>query len=271
MCGVNPFINSDMKVARHFLQIGAKTVSIKAAVHASHPGRVLIRELYDSFDIQGPFEKHNCLVLQPMHMTILEMMGLNPKSFDVPLLKMTLKRLLLALDYLHTAEAVHTGKYSSPACALPIFSEELDLKTDNLMLSLEDNAMLADFAKAEAANPSPRKEIDGSRIIYQSRRFRRSTEGKSYGLSMLCDFGEARIGKIHTSGPFVQPHIYRAPEVIFEMPWERKTTSGRSMASQLMGLSPTLHYYKVSTYWVGVHSLNKDLSQFAVWRRNSIQ
>ena len=88
------------------------------------------------------------------------------------------------------------------------------------MLSLEDNAMLADFAKAEAANPSPRKEIDGSRIIYQSRRFRRSAEGKSYGLPMLCDFGEARIGKIHTSGPFVQPHIYRAPEVIFEMPWE---------------------------------------------------
>lgn len=87
------------------------------------------------------------------------------------------------------------------------------------MLSLEDNAMLADFAKAETANPSPRKEVDESRIVYQSRKFRRPAEGKSYGLPTLCDFGEARIGNIHTSGPFIQPHIYRAPEIIFEMPW----------------------------------------------------
>lgn len=36
---------------------------------------------------------------------------------------------------------------------------------------------------------------------------------------MLCDFGEARIGKIQETGPFVQPHIYRAPEIVFEMPW----------------------------------------------------
>lgn len=81
-----------------------------AAVQTSHPGRVLIRELHDSFDIQGPYGKHNCLVLQPMYMTILEMMRLNPKPFDLPLLKMTVKRLLLALDFLHTAEVVHTGK-----------------------------------------------------------------------------------------------------------------------------------------------------------------
>lgn len=79
--------------------------------------------------------------------------------------------------------------------------------------------MLADFAKAETENPSPRKEIDESRIIYQCRKFRRPAKGKSYGLPTLCDFGEARIGTIHTSGPFVQPHIYRAPEIIFEMPW----------------------------------------------------
>lgn len=87
------------------------------------------------------------------------------------------------------------------------------------MLSLEDNNMLADFAKAEAEDPSPRKKIDESRIIYKSRRFRRPARGKSYGLPILCDFGEARIGKTQTSGPFVQPHIYRAPEIIFEMSW----------------------------------------------------
>lgn len=79
-------------------------------VNSTHPGQSLIRELYDSFDLQGPVGKHRCLVLQPMHMTLLEMMRLNPKPFDLPLLKMVLKRLLLALDFLHTeAEIIHAG------------------------------------------------------------------------------------------------------------------------------------------------------------------
>lgn len=79
--------------------------------------------------------------------------------------------------------------------------------------------MLADFADEEIKQPSPRKNIDRSRTIYQSRKFRRPLPGKSFGLPILCDFGEARIGQMHESGPFVQPDIYRAPEVIFEMPW----------------------------------------------------
>ncbi|PWY91515.1 kinase domain protein [Aspergillus sclerotioniger CBS 115572] len=113
-------------------------------------------------------------------------------------------RLLFALDFLHAeAEVIHT-----------------DLKTDNLMLSLEDTSMLADFATAESTNPSPRKSINHSHAtIYCSRKFRRPTGGRNYGLPVLCDLGEARIGKMQESGPFVQPHIYRAPEVIFEMPW----------------------------------------------------
>ncbi|KAL4877116.1 kinase-like domain-containing protein [Aspergillus karnatakaensis] len=172
-------------------------------VDSTHLGQSLIRELYDSFDLQGPGGNHRCLVLQPMHMTLLDMMGMNPKPFDLPLLKMTITRLLSALDFLHTeAGVVHT-----------------DLKTDNLMLSLEDDSMLADFAMAEAETPSARKMIDESRIIYSSRKFRLPRQGTSFGLPTLCDFDEARIGATHESGPFVQPHIYRAPEIIFEMPW----------------------------------------------------
>ncbi|KAF4189990.1 hypothetical protein CNMCM7927_005800 [Aspergillus lentulus] len=129
--------------------------------------------------LQGPVGKHRCLVMQPMHMPLLEMMNLNPRPFDILLLKMTAKRLLLTLDFLHTeAEIIHT-----------------DLKTDNLMLTLEDETMLLDCAKAEAEDPSPRKNIDDSRTIYKSRKFRRPTGGKRYGLPVLCDFGEARIGK----------------------------------------------------------------------------
>ena len=79
-------------------------------IQSTHSGQSLIRELYDSFKLQGHAGKHLCLILQSMHMTILEMMRLNPRPFDLPLLKMTLRRLLLALDFLHTeADIIHTG------------------------------------------------------------------------------------------------------------------------------------------------------------------
>jgi non-specific serine/threonine protein kinase len=81
-----------------------------AKIDSSHPGQSLIRELYDSFDLQSPGSTHRCLVLQPMNMTLLEMMRMNPRPFDLPLLKMTVKRLLLALDFLHAeAEVIHAG------------------------------------------------------------------------------------------------------------------------------------------------------------------
>lgn len=43
-------------------------------------------------------------------MTVLEMMRLNPQPFNLALLKMTLRRILSALDFLHTeAGVIHTG------------------------------------------------------------------------------------------------------------------------------------------------------------------
>lgn len=56
------------------------------------------------------------------------------------------------------------------------------------MLDIEDNGMLEDFARAESEDPSPRKQVDQSRIIYKSRRFRRPDKAKGYGLPTLCDF-----------------------------------------------------------------------------------
>lgn len=54
-------------------------------------------------------------MLQLMHITLLEMIRLNPKPFDLPLLKITVKRLLLALDFLYTeARIIHTGALKPP-------------------------------------------------------------------------------------------------------------------------------------------------------------
>ncbi|OBT87705.1 hypothetical protein VE02_04078 [Pseudogymnoascus sp. 03VT05] len=165
----------------------AKIYEHLAKVNSPHSGQALIRELYDSFDLQGSDGRHRCLVLQPMHMSLLEMMGLSPRPFDIPLLKMTVQCLLSALDFLHTEGGIIHA----------------DIKTDNLMLSIEDGEMLADFAKAEVDNPTPRKQVDQSRIIYKSRRLRRPDKLKGYGLPTLCDFGESRIGAAQESNPFI--------------------------------------------------------------------
>ena len=75
-------------------------------VRSSHPCQSLIREFYDSFHARGRVGNHHCLVL----MTLLEIMGYDTRPFDLPLLKMTVKRLLLALDFLHTvAGVIHIG------------------------------------------------------------------------------------------------------------------------------------------------------------------
>ncbi|KAL4912112.1 hypothetical protein BDW62DRAFT_215274 [Aspergillus aurantiobrunneus] len=106
----------------------------------------------------------------PMHMTLLQMVGLNPEPFNLSLLQMTVKRLLLALDFLYAEAGV-------------IYT---DLKTDNLMLSLEDKIMLTDFATAEAENPSPREAIDHSHIIYSYH------EGQNWGAVVLPSMGRAK-------------------------------------------------------------------------------
>jgi serine/threonine protein kinase len=84
------------------------------------------------------------------------------------------------------------------------------------MLTIDDESMLAEFEEAERQEPSPRKVIDSTRTIYQSRRFRFPQNGL-WGHPVLCDFGEARIGKLHSGD--IQPEIYRAPEVLFGMQW----------------------------------------------------
>ncbi|MBE3050479.1 hypothetical protein IMZ48_49890 [Candidatus Bathyarchaeota archaeon] len=42
------------------------------SLNSAQPGQVLIRELYDAFELDGPAGKHQCLMQQPMHMTLFE-------------------------------------------------------------------------------------------------------------------------------------------------------------------------------------------------------
>jgi len=82
------------------------------------------------------------------------------------------------------------------------------------MFGIGDDSVFSSFVENELETPCPRKEVDG-RTIYVSRELRMP---KEWGAPVLCDFGSAIPGgREHLED--IQPNIYRAPEVILEVPW----------------------------------------------------
>ncbi|RHZ53664.1 uncharacterized protein CDV56_106989 [Aspergillus thermomutatus] len=147
----------------------------------NHPGRNAVRSLLDSFDVELNGPRTNIDALCILHF-----------------LAFVLKRLFLALDYLHTeCQIIHA-----------------DIKADNIMFGIADDSVFRDFMENELQNPCPRKELDG-RTIYVSRELRMP---RDWGAPVLCDFGSAMPGGIEHLED-IQPNIYRAPEVILEVPW----------------------------------------------------
>lgn len=80
----------------------------------NHPGRSAVRSLLDSFNVDGPEDKHRCLVHPPLWESVLTFLHRNPvRRLPAPVLAFVLQRLFLALDYLHTeCQIIHAGKYS---------------------------------------------------------------------------------------------------------------------------------------------------------------
>ncbi|KAF2243251.1 kinase-like protein [Trematosphaeria pertusa] len=91
-----------------------------------------------------------------------------------------------------------------------------DINPSNIMLTVDDESVLDDFERAETEEPSPTKVINDIRIIYSSRKLGLPRDSL-WGQPVLCDFGEARIGESHRG--LIQPELYRAPEVLFDMEW----------------------------------------------------
>ncbi|KAI1502355.1 serine threonine protein kinase, CMGC group [Biscogniauxia marginata] len=165
----------------------------------NHPGRHAVRTLLDSFDVDGPDGQHRCLVHTPLWESVLAFLHRNHlKRLPIPVIAFVLKRVFLALDFLHTeCQIIHT-----------------DIKAENIMFEIEDDSVFSEFEEQELQNPWPRKKIDG-RTIYISREL---TLPKKWGAPVLCDLGSAVPGdREHLED--VQPSIYRAPEVILEVPW----------------------------------------------------
>lgn len=167
---------------------------------SDHPGRGAVRSLLDSFDVDGPNGRHRCLVHPPLWESVLDVRHRNPvRRLPEPVMAFVLKRLFQALDFLHKeCHVAHT-----------------DIKEANILLGA-DESVLRNFEQEELNEPCPRKELDG-RTIYLSREL---SKPKDYGAPVLCDLGSAvqlDDGAEHRED--IQPNVYRAPEVILDIPW----------------------------------------------------
>ncbi|GKZ28211.1 hypothetical protein AbraIFM66950_000022 [Aspergillus brasiliensis] len=84
------------------------------------------------------------------------------------------------------------------------------------MFGINDDSVITDIEENELQRPVPRKEVDEGRTIYMSRELK---VPKSIGGPVLCDFGSAMVVNDEYQREFIQPRIYRAPEVILGVPW----------------------------------------------------
>lgn len=88
----------------------------------------------------------------------------------------------------------------------------LDIQPKNILLGILDSSVFTRFENDERSDPFPRK-VTSSRTIYTSRPMRLTK-----GVPRLSDFSEARFHS-PTNTDLVMPNVYRAPEVILDMPW----------------------------------------------------
>ena len=81
------------------------------AIRDIHGGEKYVRLVLDSFEVSGPYGVHPCLLYQPAGIDIRDYIHcLEGDALPENLLRPTLRFVLIALDYLHEAKVIHTGK-----------------------------------------------------------------------------------------------------------------------------------------------------------------
>ncbi|EFY97912.1 Protein kinase, ATP binding site [Metarhizium robertsii ARSEF 23] len=172
---------------------------LKSSPVQQHPGKAFIRTILTSFEVSGPKGSHQFLVYQPLGMTFTELRNLLPeRRIETRMLQHALQILLVALDYLHKNNVVHT-----------------DISPNNILCGVKNLSPFEELEEAERAQPVARKVLR-DRVIYLSRQ-----TPMTQGEPVLSDLGSARFGQEEYQGD-IMPLVYRAPEVILDMKWSSK-------------------------------------------------
>src|SRR4051812_47694374 len=147
-----------IKIGALNADVSSETTYLKIITHAkrSHEGLAFIRTPIDEFQLQGPEGVHFCLVYEPMRETLFQLQRRMPRQrLALPLFKLYIYCLLEALDYLHAeCRIIHTGKGLKDLRDLTA-NQQPDIKDDNIMITIENDDVLADFAKYQTKMPQP--------------------------------------------------------------------------------------------------------------------
>ncbi|KAJ5200125.1 hypothetical protein N7472_005329 [Penicillium cf. griseofulvum] len=164
----------------------------------SHPGYPHMRTALDRFAIAHHGNYHHCLVQKPMWGSFRDLLYRNPTHrFTEALLKVGLKQVFLALDYLHTeCKLVHTGTNLLYKAALP------DIKSGNILQEIEDTSILDSFSRTEMEHPRP-----GHLLRYAG------CSAWQFSVTTVQLYKERERNHI------AQPNVYRAPEVTLKLEW----------------------------------------------------
>lgn len=85
------------------------------AVHGTQVGEKHVRLVLDSFQVTGPHEVHPCLLYAPAGIDLRDFMRcLEGDTLPEDILRPALRYLLIALEYLHRANIIHTGTRVAP-------------------------------------------------------------------------------------------------------------------------------------------------------------
>ncbi|KAL2167291.1 hypothetical protein VTG60DRAFT_1450 [Thermothelomyces hinnuleus] len=149
-----------------------------------YPGRQHVRELHDSFTLTSQHGDREVFVMTPLGMSLRTLEEIQSKRvFQKVLVTSSLDQVLVGLDYLHSAKVVHT-----------------DLHSDNLLVAITDDSILTKVEEGEILEPAGRKQ-DDDRFIYVSQYMLGGA-----GPLTICDFGQARIGSVHTGPAMPLPY-----------------------------------------------------------------
>ena len=92
-----------------------------------------------------------------------------------------------------------------------------DIRAENFCLTALDHSTFRNLEALETSRPAPCK-VYNDQVIYSGVGQIIPEDIQLLGIPVLCDFGEARLGQEYYKVP-IQPFMYQAPEVVFEIPW----------------------------------------------------
>ncbi|KAH7317822.1 kinase-like domain-containing protein [Rhexocercosporidium sp. MPI-PUGE-AT-0058] len=196
-------LNDNTAAAEHELKVSQRI----STANSSHLGASYIRVPIDNFQIDGSHGKHICLVYQPMRETLYDS-GADLRTSDF-------RRISLSFMLLSCYKDSTTFIQSAISFIQASFQY---LKDDNILVNLESESVLEDFIQQQRQIPLRQHATNDDHITYLSQ----------------CDFGPLRdyfilpeIADLDMAqfgdGPIrihpVQPHRYRALEVILGTGW----------------------------------------------------